>query len=609
MLISSFVGHENAKLALVLNAIDKNCGGVLFVGGRGCGKSTLARQVRNLLQDGMPYVELPLNVTIESLVGSLDIEASIKSGAKVVQKGVLDRAAGGILYIDDINLLPPEILSVLLKKQGMSLSLSEDSPPFSDFIVVATMNPDEGELSPHLLDRFGMCVFFVSHPDFEERADVLRRFLDNDPPDGDEELRRRIANARLGLSDIRISERIMEYIVDLCVTNKIEGHRGEIFLLYASRAFAAFTGATEVSKEHVDVVSPFVFAHRKSCFDEDHLVHEAVQKMGNGSADHERHHDHSEWRDRGEKYSNVGEKGDCCANVRYIGETRSKEHVFEIGSSFKVRRFLLKKDRIIRRGGGRRTKTISRGASGRYIRSVLRRNGDIAFDATIRAAAPFQILRGRKDKIILRDEDLRFKQREKRTGHLVVFVVDGSGSMGVNKRMIETKGAIQSLLLDCYQKRDKVALVLFRKDSAEVVLPPTSSVEMAYKRLKGLPVGGKTPLSAGLLETYNLVKKMTLKTPYMRFLVVLITDGRANHSISGIPVWEELKRLSFYLKKLPSTDYIVIDTEDKRNFLKTDLAARMAYLLDADYYNFDTLKAEYLVEIVQGKKREMCEMV
>lgn len=608
MLFSRFVGQENAKLALILNAVDKNCGGVLFLGKRGCGKSTLARQVQELLSEGMPYVELPLNITLESLVGSVDIEASIRKGERVLQRGLLNRAEGGVVYVDDINHLPPEIVSVLIKMQGTICYPPGDLTPLRDFIIVATMNPEEGELSPHLLDRFGMCVFFYSPSPLEERVKVLRRLLESYAPHRDEELKKRLTVARLNLNNIRVPERILEYIVDLCISNHVEGHRGEVFLYYASRAYAAFTGAAEVYEEHVDAVSPLVFAHRATGFHKECVERKDVPDMEKHSAEHEHPHDHSGKRDKVRKLSDLGEKSECCANVRYIPGINTQEYIFEIGDPFKVRRFLLRKDRIIRRGGGKRTKTVSASASGRYVRSVLKKNGDIAIDATLRAAAPFQVLRGRKDRIILRDEDLRFKQRERRTGHLVIFVVDGSGSMGVKKRMVETKGAIQSLLLDCYQKRDKVAMILFRKDRAEVVLPPTSSVEMAYRKLSTLPVGGKTPLSAGLLEAYSLVRKMNVRAPYMRFLVVLITDGRANQSMSVIPVWEELKRLSFHLKKLPSTDYVVIDTEDKKNFLKTDLAARIADILDADYYNFDTLKAEYLVEIVQGKKREMLEV-
>jgi magnesium chelatase subunit D len=251
---------------------------------------------------------------------------------------------------------------------------------------------------------------------------------------------------------------------------------------------------------------------------------------------------------------------------------------------------------------GRRTKTGSRGKRGRHVRSILRENGDIAVDATIRAAAPFQQLRGRTGALLIRDEDLRYRQREKRMGHLVIFVVDGSGSMGARRRMVETKGAIQSLLMDCYRKRDMVSLIVFRKDRAETVLPPTASVALAAKRLREIPVGGKTPLAAGLLETFNLIRRVRIKSRETRFLVVVVTDGRANQGLSGAPVHEEIKKTTSLLNGLPSTDYIVVDTEDKTKIIRTDLAREIASSLGADYYDIDGLKADYLTTVIRNKK-------
>jgi magnesium chelatase subunit D len=239
---------------------------------------------------------------------------------------------------------------------------------------------------------------------------------------------------------------------------------------------------------------------------------------------------------------------------------------------------------------------------GRYVKGIQRKKDDIAIDATLRAAAPYQKARGRTDAILIREADLRFKQREKKMGHLVVFVVDGSGSMGARKRMVETKGAIQSLLMDCYQKRDRVSMIVFRKDRAEVMLPPTSSVENASKRLGEIPVGGKTPLAAGLLEAYRLIKRATLKSPETRVIGVLITDGRANQGISGGPIGEEVRKMAQLLSELSLTDYIVVDTEDKGGFIKTDLALQIASQLGADYHTIEGLRSDCLVEMVQMKK-------
>ncbi|MGB9617081.1 MAG: VWA domain-containing protein, partial [Desulfomonilaceae bacterium] len=277
--------------------------------------------------------------------------------------------------------------------------------------------------------------------------------------------------------------------------------------------------------------------------------------------------------------------------------TRSTEEVFETGETFRVRRFLLKRDRIKRTLSGRRTRTRSKDRGGRYIRSMMLGKNDIAIDATIRAAAPLQKKRCRSDSMVIHAVDIRYKQREKKTGHLVVFAVDGSGSMGAQKRMVESKGAVQSLLADCYLKRDKVAMVVFRKDRAEVVLPPTSSVELASRALKAIPTGGKTPLSSGLLECYGLIQRYAKKAPETRFLLIIVTDGRANHAITDASPRQEAFRVAQLLRQLPKVDAIVVDTENKTSFLKADLALSLAQNLAADYYTMSDLKAEYLFDL------------
>ncbi|HON99774.1 MAG TPA: VWA domain-containing protein [Syntrophales bacterium] len=602
MSFTGFVGHEGAKLALILNAVDGLCGGVLFVGEKGSGKSTLCREFRALLPAGTPFVELPLHATLESLVGGVDIETSVRRGERVFQEGLLGRAAGGFLYVDDINLLSPEIIDALIRTPGPLYLPGGAYGVLQGYRLLATMNPEEGEISPHLLDRFGMAVVWTSLSRRDERLEILKGALAGERPGRDEELRRRIEAARLRVRDIPVPGRVRDRIVETCAAHRLEGHRGEIFLFYAARAYGAFMGAPETTVEHVAAVSPLVLAHRSLRSPQEGHVHEDPPPAGNDAEAHGHRHDHPHEGDLQERGAPKGGEGTgCCGTDEGPGASAPREEVFDVGSAYGVRRFLLKRDRKLRRGSGRRTKTWTGGMSGRYVRSVLMKNDDVAVDATLRAAAPFQVLRGRREGIVIREEDLRFKRRERKTGHLVIFVVDGSGSMGAKRRMVETKGAVQSLLLNCYQKRDKVAMILFRRDRAELVLPPTSSAEAAAKRLRSLPVGGKTPLAAGLMAAYDLVRRVNNKSPETRFLVCLVTDGRANHSLTGLPVWEELRRLFPLLKKLPSTDYVVIDTEDKGNFLRADLAAKAALLLEADYYTFETLRAERLAQIVREK--------
>ncbi|MGB9627842.1 MAG: vWA domain-containing protein, partial [Thermodesulfobacteriota bacterium] len=252
---------------------------------------------------------------------------------------------------------------------------------------------------------------------------------------------------------------------------------------------------------------------------------------------------------------------------------------------------------------GRRTKTRVKDRGGRYVKSLFKGRDDIAIDATIRASAPYQKMRGRKDMLLIQEEDLRYKQRERKMGHLVIFVVDGSGSMAAKRRMIETKGAILSLLMDCYQKRDRFSMIVFRSKKAEIVLPPTKSLEFTLKRLKEIPTGGKTPLSAGLLEAYKLIKRVETKSPETRFLIVLITDGRANQAMTETPIMEEIERVIDLLNELHFTDFIVVDTEDKKGFIKTDLALQIAAQLRANYYTVENIKSEFLTELVQIKRK------
>jgi magnesium chelatase subunit D len=612
-----FVGHDDAKLALILNAIDSRCGGVLFWGEKGTGKSTLARLFKDFLPEGVPFIEVPLNVTEDALLGSVDIEAALGQGQRVFQPGILSRADGGVIFIDDINLLPSAVVALIaetcdrgthvLEREGLSARHA------ARFIALATMNPEEGLLSPHFLDRFGMCAAWTALDEGMARMDVIKAAAGHVPEPacgrtGLDELRRRIEEARMRLRDVLLSHEIEDYIISRCMEAGAEGHRGEIFLLHASRAYAAYCGERAVAEKHVDDVLPLVLSHRVR------PVEEAEEETG--EPDHQENHDRSEPSDgdRGSETRDganeehdregVGEATDDPSTPeRREAESRAKEEVFETGEPFGVRKIAFGKDRLKRTESGRRTKTASYGKSGRYVRSGFLNNRDVAVDATLRAAAPFQNARGRKEVLVIRHEDLRFKEREKKMGHLVVFVVDGSGSMGAQKRMVETKGAVQSLLLDCYQKRDKVAFIVFRRNGSEVVVPPTSSFERAAKRLREIPVGGRTPLSAGLLEAYKLVKRTELQRPRTRCLVVLVTDGRANQGLTQEPIDRELGRIAALLSGLKRTDYVVVDSEDKKSLIRMDLAPRLARGLGARYYRLADLRSDNLADVVRDAKK------
>ncbi|MGV8074424.1 MAG: VWA domain-containing protein [Syntrophobacteraceae bacterium] len=598
-----FVGHKDAKLSLILNCIDPGIGGVLFIGDKGSGKSTLARSLNHLLPQNSPFVDVPLNATEDALLGCVNIEEAVKTGSRAMQQGLLSRARGGALYIDDLNLLNADIANLILDARN------------SDLILVGTMNPEEGPVSPHLLDRFGMCAVFQTIEEKAERVRIVRyavcgKLKHEKQHRWDSRLRNSIARARENLPMIGISEVMKERIVCACLEAGVSGHRADIALQRAAAAYAAFRNEPEVTERHLAKILPLVLAHRMRAVQEQ----QEGEKRGNEVQEHKPHEqeDESSEPNRSQPEPHENEKTDGSSNRRDEEPSapegsdrpgRDLEEIFSVGDPFRVRRFTFAKDRIERRASGRRTRTKSSGKGGRYVKSTLRpRENDLAVDATLRAAAPWQHVRARNGNIIIRDEDLRFKQRERKMGHLVIFVLDSSGSMGAKKRMVETKGAVLSLLMDCYQKRDRVSMIVFRKDRAEIVLPPTSSVELASRKLRDLPVGGKTPLGAGLLATHNLIRQAGVKDPQRRFLVVIISDGRANQSISGMPVKTEIGNCAEALRELRNTDYIVVDTEDKSGFMRADSASGLATMLGADYFAMSDLRAEYLAGIVTQRE-------
>jgi magnesium chelatase subunit D len=277
------------------------------------------------------------------------------------------------------------------------------------------------------------------------------------------------------------------------------------------------------------------------------------------------------------------------------------ETIFAVGEPFPVRRISFKVKGLLRRGSGRRSRGQTATKSGRYVRSTSRwERNDLAFDATLRAAAPYQKRRKREGvAVVIQLADFREKVREKRIGNFLLFVVDASGSMGAQERMVEAKGAVLSLLLDAYQKRDRVGMVAFRGDRAEVLLPPTNSVERAQKLLAELPTGGRTPLSAGLLRAYEVANAHLFKDPDIRPLLIIISDGKANVSLGEERPLAEAFRVAELIKGEPRIKTLVVDVENN-GFLSFGLAQQLATALEGDYYKLRDLQAERLLEAVHG---------
>ncbi|RKX58294.1 MAG: hypothetical protein DRP29_06875 [Thermodesulfobacteriota bacterium] len=601
-----FVGQNHAKLALILNVIEPRCGGVLLIGKKGTGKSTLIRAFKEITKAlNIPFIEIPINVTEESILGGIDLEKTIKKGEKIFQKGLLSKANGGFIYLEDINLFPNDILSLIFEVQARGENIIEREgitlKELVNFNILASMNPEEGEFSPHFLDRFGMCAVFEKIKDKKEREEIIKLNCDIYNKKDIKLLISEIIKAKNFLKEVKISEEMKEYIIDLALKNGVFTHRGEIFLFYAAKAYCAYLGEKLVTKEHIEKIAPLIFLHRKKIFQE---KEEEIKPQPPKFQQQEKKQDNNkEKQEKQNIFSQASFQEEKNNNASQTVEGRGKEEIFPIGEPFKVKKLSFIKDRIFRDIDGRRTKTKTKGKGGRYVRSVMKERKEIAIIPTIRASAPYQKIRGKKDRLIIKEEDFRYKEKERKMRHTVIFTVDGSGSMGAQQRMIAVKSAIFSLLIDCYQKRDKVSMIVFRKDKAEIILPPTSSIELALKRLKEIPTGGKTPLSAGLMETYKLIKNLKLKEPLTRFIVAILTDGKANVSISDKKPLEEVQSLCQILQKIPLVDYIVIDTENKESFLRMNLALKLSQWLNAHYFTLESLRSDTIFGLISSFKK------
>jgi magnesium chelatase subunit D len=626
---SAIVSQEDMKLALLLNAVDLRVGGLLIRGQKGTAKSTAVRALSSLLPD-TPLVNLPLNVTEEMVTGGLDLEFALKSGKHKFQPGLLAKVDGGILYVDEVNLLDDHIIDVIMDAASSGVNIIEregisyQHP--SRFILVGTMNPEEGELRPHFLDRFGLCVDISSEEDIEKRVLLMERReqYDTNPErfkelytEDEEEVTQRISQAKQNLHKVSFPEHLNSFISEICMQNNAAGHRADITIKYAAKALASYDSRFEVNTDDIKKVAEMALIHRRRDAMPEPPPPEPKGKDEESSQD-EQNGDLNLAQpeaDNGEDHENKPDNNLSEFHIE-LPETDEEEdgnegggnddQTFDIGNAFRVRRISQKKDRLIRRGSGRRSRTRTL-REGRYIKSTFTKNGnmDIAFDATIRAAAPEQKFRQKPEGLLIaiREQDIREKLRERRIGNFLLFIVDVSGSMGARARMVATKGAILSLLMDAYQKRDKVGLITFRRKGAEVNLQPTSSIDLAFRHLEEMPVGGRTPISHGLVEGFRLLKNHLLKEPAARPIAIIITDGKANVSYEeGKLPHEEALVIANKMSLEKRVRYIVVDTEEK-GVISFGLALKIAIELDAEYFRIEDLKSDDLIDIVRKESQ------
>jgi len=636
---SAIVSQEPMKFALILNAINPRIGGVLIRGEKGTAKSTAARALARLLPDleviegckfgcnpkdwnglclecqkklpgisiaaaKMRVIELPISATEDKVVGSLDIEHALKTGEKKFEPGILAQAHRNILYVDEVNLLNDHIVDILLDTAAMGMNFVEREGVSyvhpSSFILIGTMNPEEGELRPQLLDRFGLCVDIEGIHDADTRVEVIRRrmkyerspasFIHDWKPQ-EQELKDRVARAQKILADVSVPDAMLRMIAQICIDMAVDGHRADITMMKTAATIAAYHAHTEVQVEDVREAAGLVLSHRmrRRPFSEQTMdrqkLNEAIEKSRNG---------HS----RPEQKPDPLENAQPRENTRPDGSltTQCAE-----GSPFQLDSGMLEQTRrtdiLKREGGGRRNVTESR--DGRYVRSRIpvTVGPDIALDATIRAAAPHQKERAGDLAIQIDQSDIREKVRERKTGTTLLFVVDASGSMGAQQRMTAVKGAILSLLIDSYQKRDRVGLVAFRGTGAEVLLSPTSSVELARKYMQSLPVGGKTPLAHGLSRGLEVIRRELVINHRTIPRMILISDGRANVGMgTGSPV-DDARSVAVQIRDahIPS---LVIDSE--KNFISLGLARTLSDDLGGRYVRLDDLESGQLAGLVKG---------
>lgn len=658
---SAVVGQEKMKRALLVNAVDPRVGGLLVRGERGTGKSTAARALADLLPDidavadcafscnpynedemcescrarsgggeplpvltrPMRFVTLPLNCSEDRVVGTLDLEKAVREGMKDFEPGILAEANRSLLYVDEVNLLDDHIVDILLDAAAMGVNIVERegvsySHP-SAFIMVGTMNPEEGELRPQLEDRFGLCVEVAGERDTAARMEIVRRrqrFLD-DPQLLRREfqlhqdmLQRQVVQARELLSRVAITDDVLEIVSRIAVELGVCGHRADIAACQGARALAALDGSPRITEHHVREAAEMALLHRlrKTPFDDQIKDMERLDRIieRKGRAVEVPLQDAA---------SSLASSADAdpppCDGAEppaVRGEERAAPASAQEIDTPAIAGLALK---AARTASGKRSSSVSETANGRRVGHRIPKPdeavdvGNVAIDATLRAAAgrtagsdrPFEVRR----------EDLRTAVRKRKTGNLFLFVLDASASMGCMERMESTKEVIGRLLVDAYQKRDRVGLITFRDENAQEVLTPTSSVQLAQLRIRKLATGGATPLNHGLALAYQIAKREMRRDPDILPILVLITDGygnvgyaSANPMREGLDIAEKIG--------LEGLAGVVFDTsgealKQRPGRSVPTQARRIADAMGADYYHLSSLQPQVVMERLKKKAR------
>ena len=616
---SAVLGMDDAKRAMQCILVNPNLKTVLIRGGQGSAKTVLARSVANI--SNKKIINIPVNVSEEQLFGGMDIDATIKEGKPVMQPGLLSRANGNIVYVDDVNLMDQRILMsllnsvlegrVVLEREGISSEYATDT------ILIATMNPSDSDISSHVLDRFDICAYASFPEDEKERSEILKRNMEfqKDPksfielyrPDEDA-LKSNLDRAIKLFPLVTMSDDLIGVSVELAVKVMADGYRGDICMVNTAKAIAALNGRDEVMKKDVEEAAMLCLAHRRNYAQEP-----PPQPPQDQDQDQEDNQEQPPDDDKDDHEENENDEDDQPPEDQEEQQQEPPDMdfqqllddmVFEIGDQFRVIDYLEDRRRKVSKTSakkGRRMMVESSDSSGRYARSRIPsdKTHDIAFDATVRAAAPYQKSRDHNDMAInIQKQDVREKVREMRAGCTILFLVDASGSLGVRKRMAAVKGAVLSMLRDSYVKRDRIGMMAFRRDSAELVLPPTRSVEYSYRKLEEMPTGGKTPLSEALVTVNEYMTSYSRSHVGEMCYIVVITDGRANVPLQeGANANEEVLKLAEDMA-IPQVKWIIIDAS--AGFMRFDNAERLAMALEGTYFRLEDLNADRLAESVRA---------